>query len=85
MTVRMRMPGWVGRREREPVALVGSLVFRGGRSIPVRIVDMSPEGCRVECEEALPIGIIVRLELADAVANAQVRWALNGAAGLQIL
>ena len=79
------MPGWIGRREREPVSLAGLVVLRTGRAIPVTIIDMSPEGCRIECEETLPIATTVRLELAGAVANAQVRWALAGAAGLQLI
>lgn len=79
------MPGWVGRREREPVALAGSVVLRTGRSIPVTVVDMSPLGCRVECEETLPIAVTVRLELGAVVANAQVRWAIEGSAGLKLI
>lgn len=79
------MPGWVGRRERETVALAGSVVLRTGRSIPVTVVDMSPLGCRVECEETLPIAVTVRLELGAVVANAQVRWAIEGSAGLKLI
>lgn len=53
--MKMRVPDWIGRRERDPVRLVGSVVLRTGRSIRVTVVDMSPGGCRVECEETLPI------------------------------
>lgn len=83
--MKMRMPGWIGRREREPVTLDGSVVLLTGRVVPVTIVDFSPGGFRVEAEETLPIAATVRLELDGAIANAQVRWALNGAAGLQII
>lgn len=81
----MRMPGWIGRREREPVALPGSVVLCTGRSIPVTLVDMSVEGCRVECDEILQIAARVSLEVGGVIANAQVRWALPGAAGLQLI
>lgn len=85
MTANMRMPGWIGRREREPVMLPGSVVLCTGRSIAVTMVDMSPEGCRVECDETLPIAATVRLEVGGVIANAHVRWALPGAAGLQLI
>jgi hypothetical protein len=79
-----RMLEWVARRERESVMLTGTVVLRTGRSIAVTVVDISPDGCRVECDETLPIAVTVRLELAGAVASARVRWALGGAAGLQL-
>lgn len=85
MSVSMRIPSRMGRREREPVTLPGSVVLRTGRSIPVTLVDMSVEGCRVECAEILPIAATVRLEVGGGIANAQVRWALPGAAGLQLI
>lgn len=85
MVAEVRIPGWICRREREPVSIPGSVVLKTGRSIPVTVVDMTPDGCRVECEETLPIAATVRLELGAAIANAQVRWALAGAAGLQLL
>jgi hypothetical protein len=85
MSVKMRMPGWIGRREREPVRLHGAVTLRTGRSIAVTLVDTTQEGCRVECEEPLPIGVTVRLDLGDAIADAQIRWAVGGAAGLQFV
>ena len=81
MVATRRMPGWIDRREREPVRIAAVIVLRTGRSIPVTVVDMVPGGCRVEGEETLPIATTVRLELGSGIANAHVRWALNGAAG----
>lgn len=85
MKPKLRISGWVDRRDREPVMLAGFVVLSSGRSIPVTVVDMSSDGCRVACEEILPIAATVRLELGGAMASANVRWALQGAAGLQIL
>lgn len=80
----MRVPGWVEREEREPVSFGGSVVLPDGRSFPVKIRDVSANGCCVECDEALPIAQIVRLDLEDDSIEAEVRWALPGAAGLQL-
>jgi len=78
------MPGWIDRDEREPVRFDGCVVLPSGRSVAVTVVDLSLEGCRVECEEILPIAATVTLELAGALASARVRWALPGEAGLEL-
>jgi hypothetical protein len=80
-----RTPGWIGRRDREPVTIPGRLVLPGGRSIPVTVRDVTPEGCRVQCEETLPIGATVTVEFGGSTSNAHVRWALGGEAGLQLV
>ena len=80
----MRVPGWVEREEREPVSFGATLVLPDGRSVPVVIRDISANGCCVECDEALPIAQTVRLDLGGDSIEAEIRWALTGAAGLQI-
>lgn len=80
-----RMPGWVARREREPVAIAGSVILPDGRSLDVTIRDLTPDGCRVECDETLPIAAKVVVDLGDSTANAHVRWALGHEAGLQLV
>jgi hypothetical protein len=80
----MRVPGWVEREQREPVSFGASIVLPDGRSVPVMIRDVSANGCCVECEEALPIAQTVHLDLGDDSVEAEVRWALPGAAGLQL-
>ena len=76
--------GWVEREEREPVSIGASIVLPDGRSVPVTIRDVSANGCCVECDEVLPTAQTVRLELEDDSIEAEVRWALLGAAGLQL-
>ena len=78
------MSGWIPRPERDPVSLPAFVVLASGRSIPVTVVDVSNAGCRVQCDETLPIAATVSLELGGGIANAQVRWALAGEAGLEL-
>jgi hypothetical protein len=80
----MRLPGWVEREQREAVSFEASVVLPDGRSIPVTIRDVSAHGCCVECDESLPVTETVQLELGDDRFEAEVRWALPGAAGLQL-
>lgn len=79
-----RMPGWIARRDREAVAIAGSVVLPDGRSLPVTIRDLSPEGCRIECEETLPIAATVVVDLGGSTVRGHVRWALGREAGLQL-
>lgn len=81
-----RMPGCIDRPYREPVSFSGSIVLPNARELDVMITNVSDQGCQVTCEERLPIGKLVRLQLEghDGV-DAMVRWALTGAAGLQFL
>jgi hypothetical protein len=80
-----REQGWISRRDREPVNIAGRLVLAGGRCVHVQVLDMSPEGCRVECEETLPIGVTASLYVGEGIATAQVRWAVGRAAGLRLI
>lgn len=79
------MPGWISRRDREPVTIPGRVVLADGHSISVTVLDITPEGCRVRCEETLPIGAPVTVEFGGSSTNAHVRWALGGEAGLQLV
>lgn len=80
----MRVPSWIEREEREPVSLGATLVLPDGRSVPVTIRDVSANGCCVEAEEVLPVLQVVRLDLGSKSVEAEVRWALAGAAGLRL-
>jgi hypothetical protein len=48
------------------------------------IRDVSANGCCVECDEVLPVAQTVRLDLGEDSVEAEVRWALSGAAGLRL-
>ena len=79
-----RLAGWIDRVAREPTAFPAVVVLPDGRRSSVMITDVSNEGCQVAGDETLPIGKIVRIELAGGIiADASVRWQLQGRAGLQ--
>ena len=80
-----RMPGWISRRDREPVTIAGAVVLPDGRSVPVTIRDLTPEGCRVECDETLPIAANVVVDFGASSGNAHVRWSIGREAGLQLV
>jgi len=79
-----RMPGWTDRDEREAASFAGALLLSSGERIPVRITDISNDGCQVESELHIPIGDVVTLELpGETITEASVRWAMSGRAGLR--
>jgi len=77
-----RMQGWIGRKDRFPVAM-DSIVHRAdGATVTVRLTDFSEEGCRMEGEDVFHIGEHVRIDVPRlGLVKAQVRWALAGCAG----
>lgn len=80
-----RQPGWIGRDERTEVLIRGRARRAGSAELDVTIHDMSPEGCRLECnDETLQIGEWLDLEVAGLEGlRGQVRWSLLGSAGLR--
>lgn len=81
-----RMQGWTGRTDRVPVAIEAKVELNDGSKLPVRVSNMSEEGCRVETDHMLRIGERLRISVPRlGVLDAQVRWALPGAAGTRFL
>lgn len=81
-----RMQGWVGRRDRHEVAIDAVVHCTDGSKEPVKLINFSEEGCRIESEHDFRIG--ERLQIAIprmGKVKAQVRWALPGSAGAQFL
>jgi hypothetical protein len=61
-------------------------VRMAGRELPVTIIDMSEQGCKIRCLHILPIGEIVELVIPAFQPNAaSVRWSLPGMAGLRFV
>ena len=79
-----RSSPWTDRNSRETTSYPAIVILTGGQRLPVTIANISNEGCQVECAETLPIGETVRIELAGGIkADANVRWAIPGRAGLR--
>ena len=81
-----RMQGWVGRKDRHAVE-IDAVVHRGdGRKEPVRLSNLSDEGCRIEADSDFSIGERLRIAVPRmGQMKAQVRWALPGSAGAKFL
>ena len=45
-----RMHGWVGRKDRESVAIDAVVHWSDGSTAPVKLTDFSDEGCRIEAD-----------------------------------
>jgi hypothetical protein len=83
--MRGRMPGSVSRTDREKVRIKAALLVMG-RELPVTIVDLSTEGCKVRCLHVLPIGEVVQLVIPAFQPNiASVRWSLPGVTSLMFI
>jgi positive regulator of sigma E activity len=80
------MHGWIGRKDRQPVA-VDAVVHRAdGTSSAVKLSNISDEGCRIESGGDLRIGEQVEIAIPEyGQLKAQVRWALADSAGAKFL
>ena len=81
-----RMQGWIGRKDRHPVAVDAVVHRTDGSKLPARLSNFSDNGCRIEAEADFRIG--ERLQIAIprmGHVKAQVRWALTGSAGAKFL
>jgi len=81
-----RMQGWIGRKDRFPVAMEAVVHRADGSTACVRLTDFSEEGCRMEGDDHFHIGEQVRIDVPRlGPMEAQVRWALPGSAGTRFL
>ena len=81
-----RMHGWIGRKDREPVAIDAVVHWNDGSSAPVRLTDFSDEGCRIDSHHDFRIGERLEVDIPRmGRVKAQVRWALPGSAGAKFL
>jgi hypothetical protein len=80
-----RVQGWIGRKDRFPVAIDAVVHRADGSTATVRLTDFSEEGCRMEGDD-FHIGEKVRIDVPRlGLMEAQVRWALPGSAGTRFL
>lgn len=77
-----RLHGWIGRKDRDEVAIDAVVHHDDGSKEGVTLTNLSPDGCRIESNGDFRIG--ERLQIAIprvGQLNAQIRWALPGSAG----
>ena len=81
-----RMHGWIGRKDRQAVAIDAVVHRDDGSTAPVKLSDFSDEGCRIEGENDFRIGERVAIDLPRmGQVKAQIRWALHDSAGVKFL
>jgi hypothetical protein len=81
-----RMHGWIGRKDRDEVAINAVVHRDDGSKQSVTLSNFSQDGCRIESDGDFRIG--ERLQIAVPSVgqmDAQIRWALPGSAGARFL
>lgn len=82
----MREPGFIKRAPRVDTKFDASLTDSDGHKLPVTVIDISREGCRLETDGSLKIGEKIELEVPKyGTYTAHVRWALGNEAGVVFL
>ena len=80
------MHGWIGRKDRDEVAIDAVVHRNDGSKRKVVLTNLSPDGCRIECDSDFRIGEHFKIAIPrKGQLNAQVRWALPGSAGARFL
>jgi hypothetical protein len=81
-----RLHGWVGRKDRLPVEIDATVVHADGGKVPVKLTNLTDQGCRIDADHQFQIGerLILALPRMGQI-KAQVRWALPGSAGARFI
>jgi hypothetical protein len=80
------MQGWIGRKDRDEVAIDAIVQRDDGSQRRVTLSNLSSEGCRIESDGDFRIGERLQIAIPDmGKLNAQVRWALPGSAGARFV
>jgi hypothetical protein len=78
----MREPGHIKRAARVDTRIDTFLTDSDGNRIPVVVIDISRDGCRMETSAMLRISEKVQIEVPKyGTFAAQIRWALGNEAG----
>ncbi|HEX3676899.1 MAG TPA: PilZ domain-containing protein [Sphingomicrobium sp.] len=81
-----RMHGWIGRKDRDEVAIDAVVHRDDGSKQGVILSNLSPDGCRIESDGDFRIGERLQIAIPSiGQLNAQIRWALPGSAGARFL
>ena len=81
-----RMHGWVGRKDRHPIEADAVVHRADGSHAPVKVTNISEEGCCIESADDFRIGERLNIVIPRiGKVKAQVRWSLPGSAGAKFL
>jgi PilZ domain-containing protein len=81
-----RLHGWIGRKDRDEVAIDAVVHRDDGSRKRVTLSNLSPDGCRIESDTDFRIGEHLRIAIPSrGQLKAQVRWALPGSAGARFV
>jgi hypothetical protein len=81
-----RMHGWIGRKDRDEVAIDAVVHRDDGSKESVTLTNLSPDGCRIDSDGDFRIGERLQIAVPSmGQMNAQIRWALPGSAGARFL
>jgi hypothetical protein len=81
-----KVHGWIGRKDRNAVALDAVIHRVDGSNAAVKLTNLSEEGCRIESSDRQEIGERLAIAIPRlGQLNAQIRWALHGSAGAKFL
>jgi hypothetical protein len=81
-----RIHGWIGRKDRQPVAVDAVVRRADGTSTAVKLSNVSDDGCRMETDEDFRIGELFDIAIPRfGQVRAQVRWAIGGSAGAKFV
>ena len=81
-----RLHGWIGRKDRQDVAIDAVVQRADGSKAPVTLTNFSDEGCRIETDGELRIGERLNIAIPRmGHLKAQVRWSLPGSAGARFV
>ena len=81
-----RMHGWVGRKDRQSVAIEAVVHRNDGRRATVTLTNVTDQGCRIEADDDFRIGEYFEIAIPKfGQVKAQIRWALPGSAGALFL
>lgn len=83
------LPGTQATSEREPRRPINRsavIILPVGTSLPVELLDLSYNGCKLRLEAVLAVGTCVKLAVPPSLTHpAEVRWCQDGLAGLEFV
>lgn len=79
-------PGWIPRDERVEIQIDAVLHRSDDSTLPVRLVNMSFDGCELTAADTFEVGERVRIQIeGQGYIEAEMRWSSEGRSGAKFL